>query len=370
MERWIQLHRYDSLHNSEEAEVADSLQVRLRGWLALRKVRNTLFAGALILLSIVSIHYIDLTAISRAVRPVTHQPTSETSPNINDQVDWRNFAYVQYVTNENYLCNALMILEALHGSGSKADRMMMYPDNWHVTLNVENESNMASKLLGQARDLYQTKLVPIKVQTSAKGDTTWKDSFTKLLAFNQTQYKRLISLDSDATVRKLILLEPSTFEWRRIQNFIDKKDSGFDMDILNTIYKDSCVVLPHRRYNLISGEFRGGRESHTKYLGSDEEWDGTKMLEEAKFVHFSDWPVPKPWVKASDSVMAAHQPQCKEGKEGRESDCNDRDIWLNLYKDFSERRQRICGRAYDKRDITQRESSHLIEPPKYEPIFN
>lgn len=29
---------------------------------------------------------------------------------------------------------------------------------------------------------------------------TWADSFTKLLAFNQTQYDRVLSLDSDATL--------------------------------------------------------------------------------------------------------------------------------------------------------------------------
>jgi len=31
---------------------------------------------------------------------------------------------------------------------------------------------------------------------------TWSDSYTKLLAFNQTQYDRVLSLDSDSTVLK------------------------------------------------------------------------------------------------------------------------------------------------------------------------
>lgn len=29
---------------------------------------------------------------------------------------------------------------------------------------------------------------------------TWAESYTKLLAFNQTQYARVLSLDSDATL--------------------------------------------------------------------------------------------------------------------------------------------------------------------------
>jgi hypothetical protein len=142
-------------------------------------------------------------------------------------------------------------------------------------------------------------------------------------------------LDQPFLSSQLILLEPSDYEWKRIEEFMHRDDSGFDMDILNTMYKDSCLVLPHRRYNLLSGEFRG--KDHAKYLGTDELWDGTKILEEAKFVHFSDWPVPKPWLKA-DAVKAQNQPACIENKNGA-PDCTDRDIWLGLYQDFSDRRQ-------------------------------
>ena len=37
---------------------------------------------------------------------------------------------------------------------------------------------------------------------------TWAESYTKLLAFNQTQYDRVLSLDSDSTV--LQVRRPST----------------------------------------------------------------------------------------------------------------------------------------------------------------
>jgi len=90
---------------------------------------------------------------------------------------------------------------------------------------------------------------------------------------------------------QLILIEPSLREWQRVQQFMNRDDSGFDMDILNTMYKDSSLVIPHRRYNLLTAEYRS--ETHEKYLGPVETWDGAKVLEETKFVHFSDWPVPK-----------------------------------------------------------------------------
>jgi alpha-N-acetylglucosamine transferase len=57
-------------------------------------------------------------------------------------------------------------------------------------------------LLRKARRDYEVKLIPIKIQ-HFDGENTWADSFTKLLAFNQTQYERVISLDSDANVLKV-----------------------------------------------------------------------------------------------------------------------------------------------------------------------
>jgi alpha-N-acetylglucosamine transferase len=133
--------------------------------------------------------------------------TSQTSTagvlGMGVNVKWTDFAYVQYVTNENYLCNSLMILEALHRYGAKADRIMMYPEEWDMSVNDSSYMvhKIESRLLEKARDSYGAKLVPIKIRSVLKGDPTWKDSYTKLLMFNQTQYKRVLSLDSDATVR-------------------------------------------------------------------------------------------------------------------------------------------------------------------------
>lgn len=149
-------------------------------------------------------------------------------------------------------------------------------------------------------------------------------------------------LDQPFLSSQLILLEPSEFEWQRIQEFMTHADSGFDMDILSTMYKNSCITLPHRKYDMLSAEFRA--EDHTKYLGSKEAWNGTRVLEESKFIHFSDWPVPKPWLEASDEIKSKHQPQCKASENGHE-DCTDRDIWLGLYREFSAHRQVGCIRT-------------------------
>jgi alpha-N-acetylglucosamine transferase len=113
---------------------------------------------------------------------------------VPSNVDWSKYAYIQYVTNSIYLCNSPMIFESLHRLGSKAERLMMYPEEW----SIESESSNA-QLLRKAMDKYNATLQPVHIQRLNE-DITWGESFTKLLAFNQTQYKRVVGLDSDANV--------------------------------------------------------------------------------------------------------------------------------------------------------------------------
>lgn len=199
-EQWIPLQRYKLLRPSEDAVAPDMPpSVRFSEWFTLRRVRTALLIGTLLLAIISVSHFAHPTP-----GPLPPQDAGDHFPATGDGgVRWSDFAYVQYVTNGNYLCNSLMILEALHRSATKADRIMMYPEEWKVPEGSVEGASTEGKLLVQARDLYGAKLVPIQVQSFAKGDATWKDSYTKLLAFNQTQYKRVLSLDSDATVRKV-----------------------------------------------------------------------------------------------------------------------------------------------------------------------
>ena len=143
---------------------------------------------------------------------------------------------------------------------------------------------------------------------------------------NQTQYNRVLSLDSDSTVlqcldelfllppspvampraywewdkkqelsSQLLLLETNAVAFARIMRAVENADAiKFDMDILNDLYFGSATVLPHRQYDLLTGEFNGGPKDHSLFTGDPEEvWDPEQVLRDAKFVHFSDWPIPK-----------------------------------------------------------------------------
>ncbi|PCD31274.1 hypothetical protein AU210_010929 [Fusarium oxysporum f. sp. radicis-cucumerinum] len=289
---------------------------------------------------------------------------------VDDGGGWSRFAYIQYVTNEDYLCNSVMIFEALHRLGSKADRLLMYPQEM-LDPEAEYSSSHGGKLLIRARDEYNVTLQPIEIQHRDGQDETWADSFTKLLAFNQTQYERVLSLDSDSTVlqhmdelfelppcpvampraywlyndnppkkilsSQIMLIQPDEVEFERIvqkMNSIGPND--YDMEIVNSLYLDSALVLPHRKYDMLTAEFRA--KDHSAYLGSErEQWDPNAVLNEAKFVHFSDWPVPKPWINDPE-VRLQNQPDCATN----ETTCAEREIWNGFYTDFKDNRQRVC----------------------------
>lgn len=92
---------------------------------------------------------------------------------------------------------------------------------------------------------------------------------------------------------QLLLIQPSALEFGRIMKAIETAgDNDYDMEIVNNLYGENAMILPHRKYDLLTGEFRAGE--HERYLGNEvEEWDPERVLGEAKFLHFSDWPVPK-----------------------------------------------------------------------------
>ena len=55
-----------------------------------------------------------------------------------------------------------MVFEALERLGSKAERVLFYPEQWDLI--VENEVDRVSELLLMAKDLYRVMVIPIKIE--------------------------------------------------------------------------------------------------------------------------------------------------------------------------------------------------------------
>jgi lipopolysaccharide biosynthesis glycosyltransferase len=263
---------------------------------------------------------------------------------------------------------------------------MLYPSSWDPNeVSPSQDLTPIARLLQQAKNEYYVKLQPVDVlhQNETK-ETTWADSYTKLLAFNLTQFDRVLALDSDSIIlqnldelfllqdaplampyvywgeptgfsysSQILLIRPSAKTFKFIESAIKKaKPDEYDMDILNSLFKNNILRIPQRPYNLLSGEFR--RRNHDAYLrslprpfGRNIKWDPDFILSEAKFVHFSDWPIPKPWMRAKKEELNRYMPKCVQSEWFGASDCRDRAVWLKLYYDFAVKRQAICGEGFE-----------------------
>ncbi|KAK1067022.1 hypothetical protein LTR12_010708 [Friedmanniomyces endolithicus] len=318
------------------------------------------------------------------------------TPSSLKRTNWSRFAYVQYATDDHNLCNAVMMFEALHRYGSKAERVLLHNPQWTTTGNGGKDRN--AQLLTLAVKKYGVTLKPVRL-LDERGEMTggpygdgahssWDTSITKLRAFELTEYERVLHLDSDMTLfdhldelfllpktpvampraywtdeppgqrpltSLLILLEPNAAEMRGMLSTLRSWWVGseqqrththaYDMELLNHRFGSSALVLPHRPYALLSGEFRS--HDHSAYLGTinapaelKAKWDPDAVLKEAKLVHFSDSPLPKPWIMWPYDGLAEIQPNCTSLHET--STCRERDIWKGLYDDFRRRRKDIC----------------------------
>ncbi|KAL8811934.1 MAG: hypothetical protein Q9200_001402 [Gallowayella weberi] len=386
------------------------------------KRRAGLAFSVLSVLSLLATFYLATPIISRSQVGGSQDRFFESLPErVIDAVDWSRFAYIQYATNKPYLCNSIMLFEALHRLGGRAERLLMYPSKFHLTGEDGTESqSWENGLLRKARDEYNVKLKPIEVvarDSNEPKQATWAESYTKLLAFNQTQYARVLHLDSDATVlqtmdelfllppvplampraywmnasdrvmsSQLLLIKPSKLEFPRVPRAIEgSSPNEFDMDLVKNHYRDNALILPHRPYNMLMAEYRN-TGNHKAYMGSEEEpFDPEKALKEAKFLHFSDWPVPKvkslslyipttmltykqPWLPTADHLQKT-MPPCIPVSNTNNTDCRQQKMWLGFYDDFAQRRKAVCTENASP-SRKRRWVKRVIDlDPTYEPYF-
>jgi hypothetical protein len=296
-------------------------------------------------------------------------------------VDWTKFAYSQYATDGAHLCNAVMVFEALHRLGSRADRILFYPTEWD--LDVSSDTDRDSQLLVLAQKRYKVKLIPInmqsvRVQPTEEEDEIWDFSINTFHAWNQTRYKRILHINSGITLFQhmddlfflpdapvampraywqlpkdqklastIVLLKPSNARYESMMReayTTEMTKKVFDEEILNDYFWSSALVLPQREFALQSDEFR--KKDHSLYLGGHgESWDPHEILKRARFVKFADDPLPKPWVMWPTNLLAEILPKCKVNPgTAQERECQDRDVWKGLYNDFRQRRKvrKLC----------------------------
>jgi hypothetical protein len=83
--------------------------------------------------------------------------------NTGDNVQWNRYAYSLYATDSATLCHAVLVFDALARLGSKADRVLFYPNKWDTE--IKDSRDRDSQLLVMARDKYRVKLRPERMLT-------------------------------------------------------------------------------------------------------------------------------------------------------------------------------------------------------------
>lgn len=78
-------------------------------------------------------------------------------------INWSSYAYSLYATDSATLCHAILVFDALARFGSKADRVLFYPNYWDTV--IRDSKDRDSQLLVMARDRYKVKLEPIQLLT-------------------------------------------------------------------------------------------------------------------------------------------------------------------------------------------------------------
>lgn len=256
---------------------------------------------------------------------------------------------------------------------------MLYPSNWDIYEKDANGLNDVARMLQQARDRYYVKLRPLdSLVLDTNGVNIWSGSYTNLLGFNLTEFKRVVIIATGSVVKynldelfllpaapismpyiywgeregwqfstQLMVITPSKASFSKITDVLKKGQlPEYDTSILESLFYGKIIKIPQRPFALLPGEYR--RKSHNNYLGKrwPRTWDADNILREARIVYFSDNPIPKPWIKASQDMLNRNMPLCQPTEGFGASNCRDRQVWHKLYADYEEKRQSLCGKDF------------------------
>lgn len=352
-----------------------------------RRIRRKLFSRTfypvivfLVACSILLFYYIHRVQILDEFVSPPQCTTDITDP----AIDWKRVAYVQYAVSPEDLCKAVMVFSQLREVSSLASRVLVYPSDWRLNGNTNNapESNGThiARVLRYAAGEFSVLLNPTDTLREDTSRTIWKQPYSKFLAYNLTQYDRVIVLGTDSIVlnsmdelfflpptplampyvywrkpagwrfsNQIMVIQPSSTDFSAFEKIIKKVNRGeTDMDIVYKLYNNTALMrLPQRPYHILSEEFRLNENGHSRYLGTaKEKWEPGGILRETKLVHFFDPPIPEPWI-ASKETWQKYTPRCI-AKAYRRFNCGNRNAWFRFYNDYGNRMKIVCGAGFER----------------------
>ncbi|EDO15939.1 hypothetical protein Kpol_480p26 [Vanderwaltozyma polyspora DSM 70294] len=165
----------------------------------------------------------------------------------------------------------------------------------------------------------------------------------------------------------LMVINPSKETFDHIMNealpkILNKKEK-YDMDLINedlynlkkqvskqftlyrrltTAFKPEVLVLPFSRYGLLTGSLKNQKQysiieddmlgyKRIKEDGEPLEKELTEIVEDAKYIHYSDYPLGKPW-----NYKSINEIKCVANKKSKtfEQETKVCDLWNSIYEEF------------------------------------
>jgi len=231
------------------------------------------------------------------------------------------FAYAFYAASRDYLCGVLVNIARLKllGADPSIELILLVPRN-----------------LLPARFLEVAQRDGLRVHefenppNQPEGMVYYRHSNMKMLLFNQTEYSRIVYVDSDSIILKnldhlfllpkqiglaaprsywedgnakkftsaLMVIDPSQDAWLRIDAQLHpvQKDK-YDMDILNDVFGRECMLLPNKYLVLNSHWEDASSGTALKNTGAS---DLETLASEAYVLHYTA--LGKPWTLNATSV--------------------------------------------------------------------
>ena len=294
-------------------------------------------------------------------------------------------AYVQYATNRQYLCNALINAHRLRKFNVNAQIAVLVPPTF-----VDAPTNPIARLMDSLKELnVKVHTMDMTSRDLHRDDVTYRDSLHKLEILH-LPYERIVYFDSDGLVMSSLdhlftapdadMLLPEAYYVPNTERVLSSAimvvkpgeelfqhaialarnatSSDYDMEIINQLamseeYKRSTGILPWKRYLILTGIFRDPTSyfyTTAKPVRSENEilsvtefnehgtWSARKVYDEAYYIHFSDWPIPKPWVDDKGVQVGMHGPKCRDPlldpAKKADGDCEEVQVWREIYRAF------------------------------------
>lgn len=295
------------------------------------------------------------------------------------------FAYVQYAVNRQYLCNALLNARRLRMHSTRATLAILVPDSFLQEDSISPIGRLMTALIDEHQVVVHTTPLIQRLAT-AQLDLTYVNSFMKLKVFD-LPYRKIIYFDNDGLIMRnmdelfaspaaalalprawwlprtedggdvlcsaLMVIEPSKRQSEALAALSEASEmDDYDMEVINRFANSTAMILPHQKYLLLSSLFRG--QSRESYLGTaniSHFWDAKEELDTAFYIHFSDFPIPKPWQQDRSDVgkaaLAKPVATCLTVGES-DPDCISGRIWQGLYDEFQAEMQEFCPSPYEQ----------------------